>query len=94
MTQEEHKKLGIDLFNATWDLIDRNDRTPAQNLEMIHAAHASAYHWIKAGGTAVKPGAQPVADFPGLCHPGHGKPGAFPRRALAFALHGQWHRRL
>ncbi len=53
MTQEEHKKLGIDLFNATWDLIDRNDRTPAQNLEMIHAAHASAYHWIKAGGTAL-----------------------------------------
>ena len=52
MTHEQHKKLGIDLFNATWDLIDKADRTEAENFEMIHAAHASAYHWLKAGGDA------------------------------------------
>ena len=52
MTQDEHKKLGISLFNATWTLIDKQDRTQAQDLEMIHAAHASAYHWLKAGGSA------------------------------------------
>ena len=53
MTTEDHKKLGIDLFNATWDLIDKKDRTEAEALEMIHAAHASAYHWLKAGGSAL-----------------------------------------
>lgn len=52
MTQDEHKKLGIDLFNATWDLIDLEDRTDAQTMEMIHTAHASAYHWLKGGGNA------------------------------------------
>ena len=53
MTAEEHRKLGMELFNATWDLIDLKDRTKAQEFEMIHAAHASAYHWLKAGGSAI-----------------------------------------
>ncbi len=53
MTAEEHKKLGIDLFNTTWDLIDKSDRSEAEAFQMIHAAHASAWHWIKAGGSAL-----------------------------------------
>jgi hypothetical protein len=32
-------------------LIEKADRTPAETDEMIHAAHASAYHWSKAGTT-------------------------------------------
>ena len=53
MTEDDHKKLGIEYFNATWDLIDKSDRTEAEAFEMIHAAHASAYHWLKAGGGAL-----------------------------------------
>ncbi len=47
-----HRRLGIDLFNYTWTLIEKADRTPAEVDEMIHAAHASRYHWSKAGTTA------------------------------------------
>ncbi len=53
MDQSEHKKLGIELFNATWDLIDKSDRTETENFEMIHKAHASCYHWSMGGGTSL-----------------------------------------
>ena len=45
-----HKKLGIELFNATWDLIDKEDKTQEEVDRMIHCAHASRYHWEFAGG--------------------------------------------
>jgi hypothetical protein len=47
-----HKKLGIDLFNYTWELLDKAQRTREEDDTMIHAAHASRFHWGKAG-TAV-----------------------------------------
>ena len=47
-----HRRLGVDLFNFTWTLIEKADRTPAETDEMIHAAHASRYHWSKAGTNA------------------------------------------
>jgi DNA-binding transcriptional MerR regulator len=46
-----HRRLGVDLFNFTWTLIEKPDRTPGETDEMIHAAHASRYHWSKAGTT-------------------------------------------
>jgi len=46
-----HRRLGVDLFNHTWTLIEKPDRTPAETDEMIHAAHASRHHWSKAGTT-------------------------------------------
>ena len=46
-----HRCLGVDLFNHTWMLIEKPDRTPAETDEMIHAAHASRYHWSIAGTT-------------------------------------------
>lgn len=49
--QATHRRLGVDLFNYTWTLIEKSDRTPAETDEMIHAAHASGYHWSKAGTT-------------------------------------------
>lgn len=48
---ETHRRLGKDLFNHTWTLIEKADRTPAETGEMIHATHASAWHWSKGGGT-------------------------------------------
>lgn len=46
---EWHKKQAIENFNATWDLIDQPNRTPLDDLNMIHAAHASRYHWGQIG---------------------------------------------
>lgn len=47
--QEWHKKQGIENFNYTWDLIDKKDRTKEDEIDMIHAAHASRFHWGKIG---------------------------------------------
>ena len=46
---EAERQLGIDLFNKTWTLMEREDRTPDDDDEMIHCAHASAYHWRQVG---------------------------------------------
>ena len=39
------RTLAADLFNHTWTLLELPDRTPEQDDEMIHSAHASRYHW-------------------------------------------------
>ncbi len=41
----DHKGLAAQCFNATWDLIDKKDRSIEEALTMIHLAHASRYHW-------------------------------------------------
>ena len=46
---ELHKKSAIDLFNLTWSLLDKKDRTPEEDDKMIHAAHASRFHWGEIG---------------------------------------------
>jgi hypothetical protein len=45
----EHRKLAIELFNLTWSLLDKKDRTKEEDNKMIHAAHASRFHWGEAG---------------------------------------------
>lgn len=50
--QIDHRKIAIDLFNFVWTLLDKPDRTVEDNDQMIHAAHASRYHWSQVG-TAV-----------------------------------------
>ena len=47
--EEEHRQFAVDLFNQTWDLLDKADRTPEEADTMIHAAHASRYHWGEVG---------------------------------------------
>lgn len=44
-----HRKIAVDNFNGTWDLIDKTDRTKDEDAEMIHRAHASLYHWMQIG---------------------------------------------
>ncbi|MFL5679747.1 MAG: MerR family transcriptional regulator [Chloroflexota bacterium] len=43
------RSLAVGLFNHTWTLLEKADRTPAEDDEMIHAAHASRYHWGEVG---------------------------------------------
>ena len=45
MTKEEHRKLGIEYFNKTWDYIDKQDRTEEDDLMMMNYTHASRLHW-------------------------------------------------
>ena len=43
-----HRALGKALFNHTWTLLEKPDRSPAETDEMIHASHASRFHWSRA----------------------------------------------
>ena len=45
----DDRQTAIDLFNSVWTLIRREDRSPDEDAEMVHAAHASVHHWSKAG---------------------------------------------
>jgi hypothetical protein len=47
--EPEHRQLGVDLFNKTWTLMRVSERTRADDDEMLHCAHASAYHWLQVG---------------------------------------------
>ena len=46
---EAHKKFAVDLFNLTWSLLDKKDRTKEEDDKMVHAAHASRFHWGEIG---------------------------------------------
>ena len=46
---ETERRLGIDLFNKTWTLMEKTDRSREDDDEMLHCAHASAYHWLQVG---------------------------------------------
>lgn len=39
------RALAVGLYNRCWELLEIPDRTPEQDAELIHAAHASRYHW-------------------------------------------------
>lgn len=43
------RALAVGLFNYTWTLLENPDRTKEQDDEMLHAAHASRYHWGEVG---------------------------------------------
>ena len=49
MAEHDHRRLAVDTFNSTWDLIETEDRTEAQDLDMLMTALASRYHWKHAG---------------------------------------------
>jgi hypothetical protein len=51
LPREAHRELAVFLFNHVWTLLELDGRTPAQDDEMLHAAHASRYHWGIAGTT-------------------------------------------
>jgi hypothetical protein len=47
----DHRQLGVDLYNYTWTLLEKEDRTRDDDDELLSATHASAYHWSRAAGT-------------------------------------------
>jgi hypothetical protein len=50
MMAARHRAFAADFFNAVWRLLDQQSRTAAEDLRMIHLAHASRAHWQEAGG--------------------------------------------
>ncbi len=46
---EGHKQFAVDLFNLVWDLMDKPERTREEDDRMLHAAHASRFHWGEIG---------------------------------------------
>jgi hypothetical protein len=46
------RRLAVDLYNHVWTLLGIADRTTDQDDEMLHAAHASRYHWGEVGDAA------------------------------------------
>jgi len=49
LDRETERRLAAGLFNDVWRLLDLTKRRPEQDDEMLHAAHASRYHWGKVG---------------------------------------------
>lgn len=43
------RQVASALFNRVWALLEQETRTEAEEAEMIHAAHASCYHWMMVG---------------------------------------------
>ena len=46
---ELRRRLAVDLFNHVWTLLETTARSADQDDEMLHAAHASRYHWGEIG---------------------------------------------
>jgi hypothetical protein len=49
MHAQDERQTAVDLFNRTWSLMELAERTPEQDDEMIHSAHASRHHWAAVG---------------------------------------------
>ena len=43
------RRWAAELFNRVWELLDKVDRSVADDDEMVHAAHASCLHWLHIG---------------------------------------------
>jgi len=49
MQAEDERRLAASLFNRTWTLLEKEDRSRDEDDAMIHMAHASAHHWRQIG---------------------------------------------
>jgi hypothetical protein len=45
--QAAHKYFSAHCFNSAWDLIDKSERTPEEDEEMIRLSLASQFHWTQ-----------------------------------------------
>jgi DNA-binding transcriptional MerR regulator len=42
---DDERRLAATLFNRVWELLEKPDRSTADDDTMLHAAHASRHHW-------------------------------------------------
>jgi hypothetical protein len=43
--KEFNRKAAVKCFNATWSYLEKKNRSPEDNRQMLLRAHASRYHW-------------------------------------------------
>lgn len=46
--KSEERQLGVELYNSSWALMEKEGRSPEEDDELIHHVHASMYHWLQA----------------------------------------------
>jgi hypothetical protein len=46
---ECHRKFAVNLSNLVWRSLDKKDRTKEEDDKIVHAAHASRFHWDEIG---------------------------------------------
>ena len=44
---EAHKYFSADCFNRVWGLLDKRERTPQEDQEMVQLSLASVWHWTQ-----------------------------------------------
>ena len=44
---EAHRHFSAECFNKAWDLLDKADRTTAEDEEMLRLSQASLWHWTQ-----------------------------------------------
>ena len=42
-----HRHFAAACFNGAWDLLERPNRTPDDDVRLLAAAHASLWHWLQ-----------------------------------------------
>ena len=45
--EQANRFFAVHCFNAVWELLDKSDRTAAENDQMVRLAHASLWHWTQ-----------------------------------------------
>ena len=45
----DERQLAVDLYNGLWPLLGKAERTPDEDAQLVHQAHASLYHWGNVG---------------------------------------------
>jgi tetratricopeptide (TPR) repeat protein len=50
LSADAQRQLAAGLFNQVWELLEQPDRSVSDDDLMVHAAHASRYHWGIVGG--------------------------------------------
>lgn len=47
---QANRWFAVELNNKAWHWMESSPRDPGRSAEMVHAAHASCWHWTQAGG--------------------------------------------
>lgn len=42
-----HRFFSVNCFNAVWELLDKTDRSPADDEKMVALTHSSLWHWTR-----------------------------------------------
>ena len=50
MSEIDHRTIAVERYNHCWDLLERDERSQDEDVELLTAAFTSRYHWSFAGG--------------------------------------------